>query len=611
MENMKKQMACFVSFGLAVVSLGGIEPAATVDFTAGKGAVKRLNGICNCLPLGKNRDATHCEWFDALEFPEIRFHDQAASNGGQAIADISRVFPLAHADADDPRNYDFKATDDYIDFCRRFTDRIEFRIGEQIEHTEHHYRIFPPKDYAKYARVCLNIVRHYNEGWANGFHWNIRRWGIWEEPDNKCLFDGDYEKEFFPLYAAIAKTLKAAYPDLQVGGPSTRGREMFRAEKFVAYCRANQVPLDFCAITEYRRSVDKIIAIGEQTRTILDTNGFAKAEVTMSEWHYEPCRWGGNTPETAKEAWDDCMGIDSAAFTAGVLASAQDSPFDRMFFYATDKGQFGLFDFRECRRGAPWSAFKAFADVARLEERVATTADASRGFYALAAKGADGRGALMLAALRTPEKGPVRVAVRGGLVPGEVLVDAGDRVKRLEPAAGWTFADGVLTLPPVGRSAIWFVGFGDYRARKLACDEPKVEKVAAPLMSFKREDGKLDFALIVDAENRALTAAPVKKMRDDYSYALGETPEVFGDNDNEKLSQVKWHVVFGDSAYARSLGADVKTLKDGEYLIRTFERGVLVVGKDAAANAKALKRLCALLSEGRMTLAKLDLTGVE
>ena len=94
-------------------------------------------------------------------------------------------------------------------------------------------------------------------------------------------------------------------------------------------------------------------------------------------------------PETAKEAWDDCMGIDSAAFTAGVLASAQDSPFDRMFFYATDKGQFGLFDFRECRRGAPWSAFKAFADVARLEERVATTADASRGFYALAAKGAD------------------------------------------------------------------------------------------------------------------------------------------------------------------------------------------------------------------------------
>ena len=517
----------------------------TVDFSKTVGSLKMLNGVCNAPPLSGGRGHRVAALARELETPMCRFHDAALENPGMGLVDVSRIFPLFHADADDPRNYDFTATDDYLRQCVDAGVEMEFRLGESIEHSVKQYRVHPPADFAKWAEICAHIVRHYNEGWANGFHWNIRRWGIWEEPDNKCLFDGDYEKEFFPLYAAIAKTLKAAYPDLQVGGPSTRGREMFRAEKFVAYCRENEVPLDFCAITEYRRSVDKIIAIGEQTRTILDTNGFAKAEVTMSEWHYEPCRWGGNTPETAKEAWDDCMGIDSAAFTAGVLASAQDSPFDRMFFYATDKGQFGLFDFRECRRGAPWSAFKTFADVARLKERVATTADASRGFYALAAKGADGRGALMLAALRTPEKGPVRVAVRGGLVPGEVLVDAGDRVKRLEPVSGWTFADGVLTLPPVGRSAIWFVGFGDYRARKLACDAPKAEKVVAPLISFKREDGKLDFALVVDAENRALTAAPVKKIRDDYSYALGETPEVFGDNDNEKLSQVKWHVVFG------------------------------------------------------------------
>ena len=170
----------------------------------------------------------------------------------------------------------------------------------------------------------------------------------------------------------------------------------------------------------------------------------------------------------------------------------------------------------------------------------------------------------------------------------------------------------MLELPFAGGSAIWFVGFGDYRARKLKCDEPKsVNKKPDSVMKLCRDDGKLDFALVVDAGNRALTAVPVKKMRDDYSFALGEKPEVFGDNDSEKLSQAKWHVVFGDSAYARSLGADIKALKDGEYLIRTFARGVLVVGKDAAANAKALTRFCKLVSDGKMMLPKLDFTSAE
>lgn len=28
------------------------------------------------------------------------------------------------------------------------------------------YHNHPPKDYAKWARAYVNIVRHYNEGWA-------------------------------------------------------------------------------------------------------------------------------------------------------------------------------------------------------------------------------------------------------------------------------------------------------------------------------------------------------------------------------------------------------------------------------------------------------------
>jgi xylan 1,4-beta-xylosidase len=30
-----------------------------------------------------------------------------------------------------------------------------------------------PEDIARMARICVNIARHYNEGWASGFHHNI------------------------------------------------------------------------------------------------------------------------------------------------------------------------------------------------------------------------------------------------------------------------------------------------------------------------------------------------------------------------------------------------------------------------------------------------------
>ena len=61
-----------------------------------------------------------------------------------------------------------------------------FRLGATIEnfHFLRAYHIYPPKDFHKWARICAGIVRHYNEGWAGGYHFGIRYWEIWNEPDN-------------------------------------------------------------------------------------------------------------------------------------------------------------------------------------------------------------------------------------------------------------------------------------------------------------------------------------------------------------------------------------------------------------------------------------------
>ena len=67
----------------------------------------------------------------------------------------------------------------------------------------------PPEDAAKWARICANIVRHYNEGWADGFHYGITYWEIWNEPDNEesielnNMWKGTKE-QYYDLYAATA-----------------------------------------------------------------------------------------------------------------------------------------------------------------------------------------------------------------------------------------------------------------------------------------------------------------------------------------------------------------------------------------------------------------------
>ena len=49
-----------------------------------------------------------------------------------------------------------------------------------------------------------HVVMHYNKGWANGFHYGIRYWEIWNEPDFMPFWGGTPE-EFRELYKTIAE----------------------------------------------------------------------------------------------------------------------------------------------------------------------------------------------------------------------------------------------------------------------------------------------------------------------------------------------------------------------------------------------------------------------
>lgn len=103
--------------------------------------------------------------------------------------DIHNIFPDADADPTLPSSYDFAFTDWLLTRLKRQGVEPFYRLGTSIENS-HRLRaryIDPPRDPKKWAQICEGIVRHYNEGWADGYQMGITYWEIWNEPDNEQI----------------------------------------------------------------------------------------------------------------------------------------------------------------------------------------------------------------------------------------------------------------------------------------------------------------------------------------------------------------------------------------------------------------------------------------
>ena len=454
--------AVFAAVALLSAAASAAEPFV-VDFSKEVGRIKKLNGLCNATPLSNSRTRSINDQVLKLEIPHYRFHDAALENPGIQLVDIRRIFPLLHADANKPENYDFRATDDYLKQVVDSGADIEFRLGESIEHSPKTYLVNDPVDYEKWADICCHIIRHYNEGWANGFKWNITRWSVWEEPDtNPQLLTGKpnpFTTIYLPLYAATVRKIKKEFPALKVGGP--QGCGTWHLKEFVDYCAENKLPIDFYGFTGYARNPEDYAQMARTARAYLDEKGFKDTEISIAEWHWGPVSWRGHgtvNSKRAAKAWnDELTGYDSTAFTAATLIYMQDAPVDYMYYYAMKCGAWGLFDAARQPYGSYYSML-AFAQLARGETRVeAMTAPKDR-WYVLASKEkATGRGRVLVAALRT-DGALTPITLKGGVKPVSVKVI--DPVHDFEEVDGWSWnaEKNALSVPrDSGDSNVWLI----------------------------------------------------------------------------------------------------------------------------------------------------------
>ena len=252
--------------------------------------------------------------FRETGFDFVRNHD---FNGP---TDISMIFPNMSKDPSDPSNYNFTLSDQFITSIIDAGCNVFYRLGESAS-TEERFRQ-PPENVSKWAEVCKHIVMHYNDGWADGFYYNISYWEIWNEPDLSGFWNGTTE-QYYTLYQEAAVTLKEYDPTLKIGGPCTSSifNKNFTA-RFLSFVKENQIPLDFYSWHMYADTPYQLYNGSKLLRTLLDSFGFYDTESINTEWNIKIL-----TPQRDKD------NAKNAAFTVCSLSMFQDAEIDHAFRY--------------------------------------------------------------------------------------------------------------------------------------------------------------------------------------------------------------------------------------------------------------------------------------
>ena len=388
-----------------------------LDFQSVTGKMKPMHGV-NSGPVTCNFRYDATEYFKEAGIPFSRLHDTEYPFGCGQFVDVNCVFPNFDRDVEDPTAYNFALTDEYLRCIVESGTKIIYRMGCTIEHQTTKRYIFPPKDYLKWAKICEHIIRHYNEGWADGYEWGIEYWEIWNEPDG-ILWDAPKDT-FYDFFKVAIVHLKGQFPHLKFGGPALCVGSNEFSEKMLDYLANGEerVPLDFYSWHTYANTPEEVIRNADLAHEVLVKYGYTETESILDEWNYVT----KNTWEEVGDAWEVIQSLKGAIFNAAVMIDLQNSTCDIATYYDAQLtfhkwwcGLFGrgasdtFFDGAEpvvAKKG--YYPFKAFGALYRLGNQVKAETESGT-VHVLAAS--DGAHHAVLMANYSDEEGETEVLV--------------------------------------------------------------------------------------------------------------------------------------------------------------------------------------------------------
>ena len=385
-----------------------------IDLSQKIKAIKPMHAVGQppFLGLSGKFDFSPMQHLTNAKIPYSRLHDVGGAFGGNRFVDICNIFRDFNADENDPASYSFAFTDHLLEAMHKYNLKPIFRLGETIENQMpiEVIRVNPPKDFHKWARICEHIIRHYNEGWADGYTYGIEYWEIWNEPDNSPapetnqMWTGTPE-EFYKLYDVTAKHLKSCFGDsIKVGGygccgigaifyhPEEYGvdceawtvdenydRYTYRAKFFIGfleYLKEHKPPIDFFSWHSYFNTENTRL-LDEFIHRKLSEYGYGELETHLNEWN-NACR-GGMYHGTSF----------ASASVAAMMLSMQNSHADVLCYYdarITASAYGGFFAPLTYEPVSTYYSFAAFGKLYALGTQVESYVECEdKGFYAVAA----------------------------------------------------------------------------------------------------------------------------------------------------------------------------------------------------------------------------------